>query len=65
VVFFVMTWQRCSIWRDNYSLWSAASQKYPRSVEALNNRGLGCLESGQTAEAAAIFRLVEELRSRN
>jgi hypothetical protein len=65
MIFSVMTWQRCAIWRDNYSLWSAASQKYPRSVEALNNRGLGCLESGQTAEAVAIFRRVAQLRSRN
>jgi hypothetical protein len=65
VVFSLMTWQRCLIWRDNYTLWSAAAQKYPRSVEALNNRGLGCLERGLTAEAVASFRRVAVLQRLN
>ena len=46
IVFSVMTWQRCLIWRDNYSLWSEAAAKYPCSAEAAHDLALACQEQG-------------------
>ena len=46
MVFSVMTWQRCAVWRDNYSLWSAVAEKYPHSSEAARDLALACLERG-------------------
>jgi hypothetical protein len=38
------TARQCTVWRDSVTLWDRACQKYPRSAEAFNARGLGYVE---------------------
>lgn len=62
LAFAPMTWQKCAVWQDNYSLWGAAAEKYPFSREALGNRALSCIETGRRTEALAWQRRAAALK---
>ncbi len=62
LAFAPLTWQRCAVWHDNYSLWGAAAEKYPFSREALGNRALSCVETGRGAEARVWQRRAAALK---
>ncbi|MCK5215174.1 MAG: tetratricopeptide repeat protein [Candidatus Omnitrophica bacterium] len=42
-----LTFNRCQVWKDSYTLWSDVIDKYPRVPLAYNNRGLICYSRGQ------------------
>jgi tetratricopeptide (TPR) repeat protein len=39
IVFSILTWERCHVWRNSITLWSDVIKKYPNSSTAYNNRG--------------------------
>ncbi len=39
-IFSVLTWQRCKVWKNSFTLWSDVLEKYPNVPDAYNGRGL-------------------------
>jgi tetratricopeptide (TPR) repeat protein len=51
----LLTWQRNSVWKDDFSLWNDAAQKSPNKVRPFNNRGLAYSNRGNYERAIADF----------
>ena len=59
----VMSYQRCRIWRDSWTLWTDCLQKFPENPVAYNNRGSAYSEQRQYALAMMDFNQAIRLRS--
>ncbi|MBK8847209.1 MAG: tetratricopeptide repeat protein [Bacteroidetes bacterium] len=55
IVFAVLTYNRCAVWKDSITLWTDATQKYPTAGLALNNLGDACYKLGMIEEAEKHF----------
>ncbi len=54
VIFVVMTYNRCKIWRDGETLWTDVIEKYPnQNIAAYSNRGIFYINLGQWDNAIA------------
>lgn len=55
LIFLVLTYNRCAIWKDSITLWTDATSKYPTAGLALNNLGDACYKLGRIEEAEGHF----------
>jgi tetratricopeptide (TPR) repeat protein len=56
LVFMVMTYNRCEIWKDGETLWTDVIEKFPdQNIAAYSNRGIAYTSSGQWDNAMADF----------
>ena len=51
----VISYQRCTVWRDSYSFWEDVMKKFPSFYPAINNLGLLYDKEGKTQEAFQFF----------
>ncbi|RKY33117.1 MAG: hypothetical protein DRP74_01015 [Candidatus Omnitrophota bacterium] len=51
----VLSWQRCSVWKDSFSLWGDVIRQYPEYPIAYNNRGCAYLDAGAYEQAITDF----------
>jgi len=61
VFLFFLSWQRNSVWSDDFSLWQDAADKAPGSFRAQSNWGLALLSKGDVNKAEASLRLALDL----
>ncbi|MEE3233028.1 MAG: tetratricopeptide repeat protein [Candidatus Latescibacterota bacterium] len=61
VCLFSLSWQRNSVWKDDFSLWQDAVGKAPASFRAQSNWGLALFSEGHVDEAVASLRLALEI----
>jgi len=57
----LMTFQRNTVWKTEYSLWSDASRKSPDKARPFNNLGLALFRMGRVDEAIAEYGKALEL----
>ena len=57
VCLFSFSWQRNSVWKDDFSLWQDAATKAPESFRAQSNLGLAQLNHGYIEEAVSSLTL--------
>ena len=60
-----LTGRQIAVWHDSVSLWDRACQKYPRSAEAFNQRGLGYVERLELGQARRDLLRAERLAPAN
>jgi protein O-mannosyl-transferase len=54
----ILTFNRCKVWHDSFSLWEDVIEKYPGKVEeSYNNRGIALAEQKKYKQANADFTL--------
>lgn len=58
--FSFLTWQRCSVWKDDISLWNDALKRYP-STEAYLGRGIAHANAGRIDEAMRDYNKALEI----
>ncbi|MFA5335019.1 MAG: tetratricopeptide repeat protein [Candidatus Omnitrophota bacterium] len=58
--FSILTWQRCSVWKDDISLWNDALKRYP-STEAYLGRGVAHANAGRIDEAMRDYNKALEI----
>ena len=56
----VLTWQRCTLFQDELSVWREAIERNPTQRRALSNVGGILLARGKTVEALGFLRRVEQ-----
>ena len=55
IVFMVMTYNRCQVWKNGETLWSDVINQYPENVTAFTNRGVAYTGLGEWDNAIADF----------
>jgi len=55
IILAALSYNRCHIWKDGFTLWNDVLTKYPDSTFALNNRGYLKLQNGDIKGAVADF----------
>jgi tetratricopeptide (TPR) repeat protein len=60
----VFSYQRTSVWKNSFTLWSDVIEKNPRAHEAYNNRGAWLNEHGEFDKALSDFNTSLELNGR-
>ena len=61
VCLFSLSWQRNSVWKDDFSLWQDAANKAPESFRAQSNLGLSYLNHGHIEEAVSSLSLALDI----
>lgn len=56
LIFSFLTYQRNSIWKDEYTLWNDALQKSPGKSRPYNNRGMASNDAGRIDSAIEDFK---------
>ncbi len=55
LVFAIQTFVRCSVWKDDLTLWNDVIRKYPEVEYAYNNRGVVLMNQGRYEESTGDF----------
>lgn len=61
----VLSWDRCQVWKDSFSLWDDVLERYPWITFARDNRGYAYYRAGKYEEALRDFNKVLELDPNN
>jgi tetratricopeptide (TPR) repeat protein len=56
VAFGVLSWHRCSVWKNTLTLWQDGFLKYPNSAQVCNNLGMALYDRGHIKDALPLFQ---------
>ena len=56
-----LTWKRCQVWKDSFTLWSDTLKNYPNVAAAYNNLGIAHDAKGDHNQAISYFNKAIEL----